>query len=127
MFKQESRNEIFEIILANAGGTFSFSGEPVSFPDGYAVSVAGFETVTQLEGMSARNFVNLANDLVKKVDGLADPSTHFIGAWIEDGNLYIDLSVRVEDKDSALVKAKNADQLAIWDFALEESVYLDRP
>ena len=122
MFKQEKRNEIFDSIIANAGGTFSFTGEPVSFPDGYAVSLAGFETITPLEGLSATNFVNLANDLVRKVDGLADPSTHFIGAWIEDGNLYIDLSVRVEDKERALVKAANADQLAIWDFANGESV-----
>ena len=122
MFKQEKRNEIFDTIIANAGGTFSFTGEPVSFPDGYAVSLTGFETITPLEGLSATNFVNLANDLVRKVDGLADPSTHFIGAWIEDGNLYIDLSVIIQDKDAALVKAKNADQLAIWDFANGESV-----
>ena len=125
MFKQESRNEIFDTIIANAGGTFNFDGEIVSFPDGYAVSVAGFETVTQLEGMSARNFVNLANDLVKKVDGLADPSTHFIGAWVDGGNLYIDLSVHIQDKDAALVKASKADQLAIWDFATSESVTVD--
>ena len=122
MFKFESRNEIFDTIIANAGGTFTFDGESVTFADGFAVSVAGFETITPLEGLSATNFVNLANDLVKKVDGLADPSTHFIGAWIDGGNLYIDLSVRVEDKERALVKAANADQLAIWDFANGESV-----
>ena len=122
MFKQESRNTIFDTIVTNAGGTFSFTGEPVSFPNGYAVSLAGFETVTPLEGLSASNFVNLANDLVRKVEGLADPSTHFIGAWIDGGNLYIDLSVHVQDKDSALVKAAKADQLAIWDFENSESV-----
>ena len=122
MFKQEKRNEIFDTIIANAGGTFSFDGESVTFTDGFAVPLSGFGTITKLEGLSATNFVNLANDLVRKVDGLADPSTHFIGAWIEDGNLYIDLSVRVEDKEVALVKASNADQLAIWDFANSESV-----
>lgn len=124
MFKQESRNAIFDSIIANKGGTFNFSGEPVSFPNGYAVSVSGFETVTQLEGMSARNFVNLANDLVKKVDGLADPTTHYVGTWVDDGKLYIDLSVHVEDRDEAIVKAEKAEQLAIWDFALGESVTL---
>lgn len=122
MFTKETREEMFNTVIANKGGSFYFDGSPVSVKSGYAVSLDGFETMTPVEGLSAIQFDNLLSDVVRKVDGLADPATHFVGAWIDGDNLYVDLSVHVQDKDTAIAKAKAGSQLAIWDFERNESV-----
>ena len=124
MIDVEARNEMFDSVIANRGGTFAFDGRPVSPSSGYAVSLEGFEVKVPVKGISPPNLANLVNQLVAKVEGLADPSTHFVGMWIDKGNLYVDLSVLVEDKVQAVSKGIAQSQLAIWDFANDESISL---
>ena len=54
---------------------------------------------------------------------LAQPE-HFLGIWVDDGQAYIDVSVRLMRRNDALKLAKEKGQLAIYDFKNEESIYL---
>ena len=122
MFNVATKNETFGTVIANKGGSFDFDGNAVSITSGYAVSVDGLELSTPLEGLSAHGFVSMCNDIVRKVDGLVDPAKYVIGAWIESGTLYIDLSELIQERDVALKKAVAGSQLVIWDFENDTTI-----
>ena len=48
----------------------------------------------------------------------------YLGAWIDEGITYIDISVLVENKEDALELGKVNNQLAIYDIENNESIYL---
>ena len=127
MLKNESRNEYFNTVLANSGATFSLSGEMVTFDSGYAVSLDGLGVHTKLEGFSPCNLVRTVNDLIRKVDGLADPATTFVGAWVDNGNIYIDVSiiVRFDKRDEAIRKAVANNQIAIFDYKADKAIMIE--
>lgn len=48
----------------------------------------------------------------------------FVGFWIDDGKIYLDISVNVGDKKEALRIAKENKQLAIYDCSDMETIRL---
>lgn len=50
---------------------------------------------------------------------------YLVGSWREGEKIYYDPSEVIMDRDEALKRAKERNQLAIYDFAKKETVYVD--
>lgn len=48
----------------------------------------------------------------------------FIGFWVDNNFMYIDISMYIEEKNGALKIAKNYNQLAIFEWSTFNSIYL---
>ena len=110
-------NELKDLALKNGG--FSLSPEGQCPKSGYMVSVQDIlkmplDLWLELEDQaSIDDYSKIASDI-----------NGYIGCWIDDGNVYIDISANIQDKEKALQTAKRNNQLAIYDIANSESIYL---
>jgi len=55
---------------------------------------------------------------------LAMPGAHF-GSWVDDGKVYMDVSIVAKDFNEAMRLAEEADQLAVFDLSAFETHYLN--
>ena len=83
---------------------------------GYMVSLQGSETQTTLEKLDKRT--------IEKYQKIASERNAFIGLWLDNGILYVDISINVMQSASALNIAKLNNQLAIYDLKNSQSIYL---
>lgn len=75
------------------------------------------------------NLKYLSNQIFKSIlayyQQLAKKEKAYIGLWIDKKNLYFDLSKNAKSKATAIKKAKAFNQLAIFDYANKESIYIN--
>lgn len=114
-------NELKNEIIKNNGGTYNASLKNANLTSGFMVSITGYEYITQD-----------INDAIKKMveysDIIKDKKGYFVGAWVdvEDQNkIYIDISIKLERRKDAILKAKANKQKAYFDVKNLTSVYLD--
>lgn len=116
----ERSKELFEY-LKNGGFTAKPSLVPVRPNTGYAVSLKGFETKIPVEIVS----LGLFRELLKRYQELARKHIAYIGAWIDEGYLYLDLSMILHDMTHAIEVAKRNEQKAIYNFENGETIYIE--
>lgn len=101
--------------LANGGSTVSVTAPEAPTPQtGYAVALPLCERIVPL--------VSLTVDAIETyvVDRTNDLWSHpgaYVGAWVNDGSAYLDLSMVIEDKATALKVGAEYRQIAIYDLA----------
>lgn len=81
---------------------------------GYMVSLAGYEK--QVKKLSFR--------ALQKAEKTARNLGGFLGIWADDGIIYLDVSVCVDNIETALILGKKHAQKAIFDNNLKNSIYL---
>lgn len=86
---------------------------------GYAVSVHKEREKVQ----DTLNEDDLRKFFVNNLDLLSD-ETYFMGVWVENGKYYLDVSIFEPNKDKAIQRAKNANQLAIFSLEILETIYV---
>lgn len=93
------------------------TGHPVA--GGYAVAAHPDREVI----LSEVTMGDLLEFMIRNADVLQLPG-RIVGGWKdpEDGRVYLDVSILVEDRDEALQLAVDHDQLAIFDFASGQSI-----
>lgn len=91
-----SFNKIMRYVRNNGGVTLAGKGKIVKFGSGYQVSYT---------------------------DNVCDNNYNTI-IWLEDNMYYIDKSLHIDDLREALQVAKEHNQLAIWDWKNNCSIYL---
>lgn len=100
----------FSISLA---GEFPHSGAMVSvYKD--SETVIPFDSPlfdSEVEGFITRNLPYLRQQ------------NHFFGGWVDDGKVYLDVSINAP-LDEALELARRNDQLAVFDLATYQTVYV---
>jgi len=97
------------------GATLTSAGSFAVLKRGYMVSLKGTETQTTLKDFS--------KSLLKQYIKLATKRDAFIGLWLDNGVLYVDISVNVMKRETALSMAKLNNQLAIYDVINNVSIY----
>lgn len=105
--------EVFDLVKENGGATLNGDLSPFTPESGFQVALQGHEV-----GLPAGDFVTaFANYLEDISDVLTEG--RFIGLWldIEDGVLYADVSVHVEDMEDALSLGLSEGQKAVWNWA----------
>lgn len=108
--------------LKMGGGTFSVSdGEPVEFRKGFQVSIKDIKKL---------DLTTATEKQIKKAFDRAFYSAEalgcgYVGTWIDNNILYIDISIKINKLDDAITAGKNNKQLAIYDWAKLDSIYID--
>ena len=116
-------NNLVKSIKLNGGFT---ADQTFNAPTtGYMVSLAGteiqlpnFETMgyEQLQSQCENYYLNRVNWNREGV---------YFGAWVDDGVLFFDNSINIQDRDVAIAFGRANNQLAIWDIANGSSIRLD--
>lgn len=85
-------------IIKNGGATLNSNGESVNYNRGYQVSKKDCYTLT----------IKNANKILRAVNGLLNTiaAGEFVGLWVDNGLIYIDVSEHVERLSVAIVKGK---------------------
>ncbi len=116
---------IKKTLQAHADGvTLTPTLEPYAPSTGYAVAYTdnAVLNIEQLDEQALNAELAHLHDIARKVQ----LSSYYIGYWLDrkTGIGYLDLSVIVDDVDTALYLAKLHNQKAVFNFSNFESVYV---
>lgn len=111
-------SELKELALKNGGFSLNKDGENPA--TGYMISCKDLYKI---------NLSDLTPDKLDNAIKEATEISGYIGGWLDvnsddKNNFYLDISINVKDKDEAIELAKKNNQLAIFDIATGESIYL---
>lgn len=112
-------------IVEHGGATVdSGSGYPMNITQGYgvAVEVSGLTAVKPIEEYTVEDY-NHDIEIIEELDTYAGQSIK-LGYWLNNGLLYVDASIVVNDVMDAVNIANLTNQLAIFDFGTEEDITL---
>lgn len=105
-------------IILEGGATLNKYGEDFVSNNGFMVSVFGAEFKTTDEG-TAKSKIEEYLEKIQTEEGL------FVGVWVDEGEVYIDLSIHIMDYNEALEVARNNKQKAIFNLKDKTSIYLN--
>jgi len=116
-------NKFIKLVRQNGGGSIHMPSATINPTRGYMVSLKGFEK--KLKG-------SLGTDIVmdyvhSEIDstGLLNNHHTYLGIWLKEGTWYLDVSINMEAKLSAISFGKANEQIAIWDCNIGEEIVLD--
>ena len=112
-------NKIMEIIK-NGGATLTKDLKKADIKKGFMVSLEGTETQTQ-----GNNYQAINKAIEEKQTIIQDKKNMYIGLWVDNGIMYIDISINIIDKVEALEFGKKNKQLAVYDVVNNDSIYLN--
>lgn len=109
--------KFIEETLKNGGASFSIETGELNPTTGYMVAIAGHEKIVP-NVTNPKQLQYIVADYIKEhaiilAAGLS--SDTFIGTWLHQDKLYLDVSKNVTDKETAVRMAIENNQLAIWD------------
>ncbi len=110
-------NVLFNSILANGGATVSLEGFEPS--EGFAVSIYPYRGICKPLHMVDAHVIS--SWISRNLEWLSR-ADHYVGAWLDHGFLYLDISIIVSDRDEAIALGRAHDQLSIFDFSTFESI-----
>lgn len=106
---------IKEIILKgikNGGFTIDKDLKEIQEKSGFMVSLYGFEKTYNINS----NYMNdLIIDVLKYQELIKDKKNMFIGLWVDNDIVYLDLSKHYKNKQKAMLNGINNEQLSIYD------------
>ena len=108
MNKKELKS-LIAYTVENGGATLAPNGKIVSFPIGYQVAEKQHEKIISLEKGLPLETLNAYLLTAKKARG-------FVGLWIEDNKLYLDISLHILNKGIALSMGRKEKQLSIYEW-----------
>lgn len=106
--------------INNGGFTIDGNLKPIQEKKGYMVSLYGYEKTYPYNG----NYKALKADLMKYQAIVKQYKNIYIGLWVDNGLIYLDISKHYTSKKRAIQAGIQNDQLAVYDIAKNESVYL---
>ena len=112
-------NKIMEII-ENKGATLDKDYNNFKSDIGFMVSIKGQEVKTD-----KNNIEEIKKEIEKKREFIGNKKGLYIGLWLDNEIIYIDISIHIIDYMEALEIARNNDQLAIYDLKNNDSIYLN--
>ena len=111
-------NKIMEIIK-NEGATLDYNLNDFKSDRGYIVSLKGQEVK-----VNKNDIQGIKREIEKKREFIKDKEGLYIGLWLEDNIMFIDISIHIVNYLRALRVARNNEQKAIYDLQKNDSIYL---
>lgn len=112
-------------VIEQGGATLDPSTlEPVTFKNGYQVSKKDL-VVISTDILTSEAFKDIIRTVQLEVVLKHDLDNDFIGLWVDNGYLYIAISIRFNHKEYAMKQARAYKQKAIFDWANFESVTVE--
>ena len=109
---------IFQKVKHNGGITIDKTGKEYK-GKGYAVALSKETEIVINEDLFIPELISHIMKL--NADKLSKENV-FLGIWQDSEKVYFDLSEIIADKDQAIAKGKERDQLAIFDFTTFETI-----
>lgn len=114
------------MLLIKAEGGITFNNEVMNPQQGYIVSILGHEEVLNIHELDEEalwEYVGAKRSVIDSISNL------FIGVWFNpDSNQYVlDLSEQILDKETAILRGINRNQLAIYDANNQVVINLPEP
>ena len=91
-------------IVKNGGATINQKGERVTLKSGYQVSKQDLVIVA---------VENFTKELLKKLILKLSCRGEYLGVWVDNGQVYIDISCRIATKTKAMTVGKQLNQLSV--------------
>jgi hypothetical protein len=117
-------NALLQHIQLTGGATLTPKGELTAFSSGFMVSLAGYETQTQVNKIDLKALNNYFNTALKLTRSKDSKGKAYVGFWLDNDVLYIDISIHVEQRITAIQLGTKNKQLAIYDCKACNSIYL---
>jgi hypothetical protein len=114
--------EFVAAIIKNGGATYNLAIGDTAH-SGYMVSKKGFE-------MKFPSDASVKDAVIQFMETYGFElcfEENFMGAWVDEGILYIDISNNFAKRSEAIREGYKNEQLAIYDVVAQESVYLPTP
>lgn len=108
--------QLKEIVSANNGATLTSNLETATIDSGYMVSLAGYEIKTSI--------TLLTSEMLKEYQSIAQQQNAYIGLWLDNDELYLDISVNIKDEQQALRMARDNNQLAMYHIEKGVTIYV---
>lgn len=107
-----------EEILKNGGLTCTAELKNANLKSGFVVSIIGYEYQT--------TDINKAIQKAKEYQSIIqDKKGYFIGFWVDNNTIYVDISKQLTSKREAEKTARKNKQLAYYDIKHNKSIYID--
>ena len=106
-------------IIENKGATLDKDYNDFSSDRGYMVSLKGQEVK-----VNKNDIENIKKEIEKKREFIKDKKGLYVGLWLDDDMMYIDVSIHIINYVKALEVARNNEQKAIYDLQKNDSIYL---
>lgn len=111
-------NKMIKEILKNGGATLDVNYNNFNAGAGYMVSLFGYETKLNID-----NIDGIKKEIENKKTE-AQKNKAYIGLWVDNGLMYLDISKHIIDYNEALETARENEQLAVYDLKNNKSIYL---
>lgn len=103
-------------IINNGGATLDKNGDSVNFKNGYQVSKKDYYI---LKVSNIKKILQAVNGLLKQVK-----KGDFVGLWVDDGKIYIDISEHIKGIKKALRVGKARQQKSIFNWSTGDCIVL---
>ena len=113
-------NKMIKEMIKNGGATLDTNYNNFNSKDGFIVSIKGHE-----RKLNINDIENIKKEITKKRELVKNKKGYYIGLWVENDILYIDISKHIIRYNRALEVARNNKQLAIYDLKNDKSIYLN--
>jgi len=111
--------EFLKSTIQNNGASYNLITGELNPNKGYMVALQGKEQRFVFDTYNTKslqyNVANYIKDNALILIGGVVCSDYFLGSWVHNGEIYLDISVNVGDLKEALFLGKKYKQLAIWD------------
>lgn len=114
-----NNKKIIEII-ENKGATLDKNYNNFTSDRGFMVSLKGQE-----KKVDKNNIEEIKKEIENKKKLIENKKGLYIGLWLDNDILFIDVSIHIIDYLEALEVARNNDQLAVFDLKNKDSIYLN--
>ena len=108
--------QIKQAIKDNGGATLTSDLNEATLKNGYMVSLKDHELKISIEALS--------NELLKDYQQIAKHHGAYVGLWLDNNDLYLDISINIKDHQQALKLAHDNKQLAIYHIEKGVTVYV---
>ena len=111
-----NKQELIKAIQDNGGATLTSDFKSAAFNSGYMVSLENYEFKTSIE--------HLSSELLEEYQTIANDNQAYIGFWLDNDDLYVDISINIDNLNDAIKIAQENKQLAIYNCEKGESIYV---
>lgn len=116
-------NKFIQLLKENSGVSYNMIAKEYNPNKGFFVSLPNLETKVDLESLNVNDIATFIN----KHRTLLQDKTKFIGGWIDNNIVYLDISEQIENKREVLERGYKHNQLAIYDANLGQVIDLPTP
>ncbi len=94
---------------------------------GFAVATGRHEETLELAldpHQTSIELLAIVENYVRRHRAILATPGHYVGTWLHDGKIYLDVSQVIYDRDDAVRAGKDRDQIAIFDLRHAEEITL---